>query len=255
MDRRLLSQVSLDEAVATLGSAASRPINDSERRGSLHPDNALYTLFTSGSTGIPKGVSVSHRSVLNRLRWGLSTFPLTSDDTVILKTPFTFDVSVPELFAPTLAGARMAITADGRHADPDYLIDLLERTRATSVHFVPSMLATFLDVVDHGRLGRLDGLRYVFASGEALPPALARNVREVLPHAGLHNLFGPTEAAVEVSHADLDSVGQTVPIGVPVWNTTCASSTHDFTRRAPAFPVSFTSEAFRSPAGTRTGPG
>ena len=217
-DLRLV-EVSLDEAVATLGSAASRPINDSERRGSLHPDNALYTLFTSGSTGIPKGVSVSHRSVLNRLRWGLSTFPLTSDDTVILKTPFTFDVSVPELFAPTLAGARMAITADGRHADPDYLIDLLERTRATSVHFVPSMLATFLDVVDHGRLGRLDGLRYVFASGEALPPALARNVREVLPHAGLHNLFGPTEAAVEVSHADLDSVGQTVPIGVPVWNT------------------------------------
>ncbi|GAB08434.1 putative non-ribosomal peptide synthetase [Gordonia araii NBRC 100433] len=218
MAGRTIATVAVDpDAAVTPESSA--PLRAVERLAPLRGDNAAYTIFTSGSTGRPKGVTVSQRSVLNRLRWGLATFPLGADDTVILKTPYTFDVSVPELFAPLLAGARMFIARDGGHADPDYLIDVLETKGITSVHFVPSMLAVFLDVVDDSRLRALTGIRYVFASGEALPASLAKRTREIWPSSGLHDLFGPTEAAVEVSHADLDVVGHTVPIGYPIWNT------------------------------------
>lgn len=71
----------------------------------------LYTLFTSGSTGRPKGVSVSQAAVLNRLWWGLDEFPWDTTDVIVQKTPVTFDVSVPELFAPLMVGATVVITA------------------------------------------------------------------------------------------------------------------------------------------------
>ncbi|WP_156529387.1 AMP-binding protein, partial [Gordonia sp. 852002-10350_SCH5691597] len=122
-------------------------VSDGERLGSLSGDAALYTLFTSGSTGRPKGVTVSHRSVLNRLWWGLGEYPWSAGDRVVLKTPVTFDVSVPELFAPLMSGAQVVVARPGGHADPLYLAELIGATRATSVHFVPSMLSVFLDVV------------------------------------------------------------------------------------------------------------
>ncbi|WYY18777.1 amino acid adenylation domain-containing protein [Gordonia malaquae] len=188
-------------------------------------DDAAYTLFTSGSTGRPKGVTVSHRAVLNRLWWGLDAFPwagpsdTSGGDRVIQKTPYTFDVSVPELFGPLLTGATVVIAKPGGHTDPEYIADLIEETAATSVHFVPSMLSVFLDVVDSERLSRLTSLTWVFASGEALPPATVAATNAVWPHVQIHNLFGPTEAAVEVGWADVSDVPALVTIGRPVWNT------------------------------------
>ncbi|MGB6244628.1 MAG: amino acid adenylation domain-containing protein, partial [Gordonia sp. (in: high G+C Gram-positive bacteria)] len=221
------------DAVAALGSSvrilavdcsaeaelSAQPITDAERRSPLHPDHALYTLFTSGSTGRPKGVTVSHRAVLNRLHWGLDVFSWTLGDRVIQKTPYTFDVSVPELFGPLLSGASMVVARPGGHADPDYLIGLLEDSAATSVHFVPSMMSVFLDVVDPDRVRGLTVLKWLFASGEALPPAVVAKAHALLPHVGIHNLFGPTEAAVEVTWADVSDAPDVVSIGEPVWNT------------------------------------
>ncbi|WP_353507209.1 amino acid adenylation domain-containing protein [Gordonia sp. ABSL1-1] len=181
-------------------------------------DSALYTLFTSGSTGRPKGVTVSHAAVANRLWWGLDAFPWGPGDRIIQKTPYTFDVSVPELFAPLMSGATIVVAEPGGHADPDYIADLIETSAATSVHFVPSMLAAFLDVVAPDRLARLTSLRRLFASGEALPAPLVAKTRANLPGVEIHNLFGPTEAAVEVSWAEVTDAEQ-VTIGAPVWNT------------------------------------
>ncbi|MEZ5210150.1 MAG: non-ribosomal peptide synthase/polyketide synthase [Gordonia sp. (in: high G+C Gram-positive bacteria)] len=196
------------------------PVTDAERPVPLRTDNAAYTLFTSGSTGVPKGVTVSHRAIANRLAWGYGTFGWARRDRVVLKTPYTFDVSIPELVGPLISGATIVIARPGGHADPDYLIDLLERSAATSVHFVPSMLSVFLDVAEPDRLAGLASLRLLFASGEALPPAVVAKARAVLPAGvGIHNLFGPTEAAVEVSWSDVSGAPPTVTIGSPVWNT------------------------------------
>ncbi|MFC9981693.1 amino acid adenylation domain-containing protein, partial [Gordonia sp. NPDC127522] len=196
------------------------PVTDAERVRPIRGDDALYTLFTSGSTGRPKGVTVSHASVANRLWWGLDEYPWTVGDRIIQKTPYTFDVSVPELFAPLLTGATMVIAEPGGHADPLYIADLIASSGATSVHFVPSMLSVFLDVVPAETVSRLGTLRWLFASGEALPPAVVARAHELLPHVQIVNLFGPTEAAVEVAYADVTRAPSVVPIGVPVWNTT-----------------------------------
>ncbi|GAC71059.1 putative non-ribosomal peptide synthetase [Gordonia soli NBRC 108243] len=214
---------------AVLGVDAATPVDTEtpairadERTGPLRPDDAVYTLFTSGSTGRPKGVTLSHVAVLNRLWWGLDTLPIDASDAVVLKTPYTFDCSVPELFAPLIHGARLVILRDGGHLDPLYVAAEIARTRATMVHFVPSMLSVFLEVAGAERVRALDSVRIVSTTGEALPPAIAAQVRTLLPDAMLFNLYGPTEAAVEITYEHIESVSaedQTVPIGIPVWNS------------------------------------
>ncbi|GAB08435.1 putative non-ribosomal peptide synthetase [Gordonia araii NBRC 100433] len=204
---------------ATAATAPAAPVVDAERRAPLRPDHAVYTLFTSGSTGRPKGVTLSHRAVLNRLWWGLDEIAWNADDVIVQKTPYTFDCSVTELFAPFLVGATLVVARPGGHADPRYLADLIATERVTSVHFVPSMLAVFLDVVDDEQMARLTDLRHVSATGEALPPAVAAEVLDRLD-VDLWNLYGPTEAAVEITYSKIGEVGDAIPIGKPVWNST-----------------------------------
>src|SRR6185295_17663747 len=134
------------------------------------PEQLAYAIFTSGSTGRPKGAMNEHRAVLNRLLWGETTFGFDARDRFIQKTPFSFDVSVFELFGPLLCGARLALAVPGGHQDTSYLARLLAEEGATTVHFVPSMLRTFLDEAEPSTLR---SLRRVMASGEALPAALS----------------------------------------------------------------------------------
>ncbi|MFC4590806.1 non-ribosomal peptide synthetase [Sphaerisporangium corydalis] len=181
------------------------------------PDALAYVIFTSGSTGRPKGVGVSHRAIVNRLRWMQETFGLGPGDRVLHKTPFSFDVSVWELFWPLTAGAGLVVARPGGHADPAYLAGLVEAESVTTLHFVPSLLDAFLD--EPGAGARLGGVRTVVCSGEALPPELAARLLREAPSAGLHNLYGPTEAAVDVSWHACVPGERVVPIGRPITGT------------------------------------
>ncbi len=183
----------------------------------VHPDHAAYAIYTSGSTGKPKAAVNTHRGIVNRLQWMQETYRLTGDDCVIQKTPISFDVSVWELFWPLIAGARVVLAEPGGHRDAAYLVDLIERARVTTVHFVPSMMRAFLAEPD---LERCRSLQRVVCSGEALPPDL-RDHFFVRLDAELHNLYGPTEAAIDVSAwpCSRDDRGASVPIGRPIANT------------------------------------
>ncbi|MCB8909519.1 non-ribosomal peptide synthase/polyketide synthase [Rhodococcus rhodochrous] len=193
------------------------PVSDVDRVSPLRRTNTAYVIFTSGSTGRPKGVAVPHRAIVNRLRWMQHEYPLDATDVVLQKTPFTFDVSVWEFFWPLQVGARLVVALPDGHRDPRYLVSVIARSSVSVVHFVPSMLAVF---VAESSVANCSSLRYLFASGEALPPALAARTIAVLPRVGLHNLYGPTEAAVDVTyHEVVDSDVLSVPIGAPVWNT------------------------------------
>ncbi len=183
-------------------------------------DCLAYVLHTSGSSGLPKGVQVSHRAVVNRLRWMQSAFPVGPGDRVLHKTPFGFDVSLWELFWPLTVGAAVVVAEPDAHRDPWRLCDLIRDERVGTVHFVPSMLGPFLDHVEDG--GRVPGLVRVVASGEALTPELVGRFLRLLPHVELHNLYGPTEAAVDVTWQPLPAVTEVVPIGRPVDNTRLA---------------------------------
>ncbi|WP_164003063.1 non-ribosomal peptide synthetase, partial [Pyxidicoccus caerfyrddinensis] len=181
-------------------------------------DALAYVIFTSGSTGRPKGAMNSHRGVVNRLLWGQQEYGLSAADTVLQKTPFSFDVSVWEFFWPLLTGARLVLARPGGHQEPDYLVRLIAQEGITTLHFVPSMLQVFLEEPE---LERCNALQRVMCSGEALPLELAQRCLQRLPSADLHNLYGPTEAAVEVTYYACvrDEPHRSVPIGRPVANT------------------------------------
>lgn len=181
------------------------------------PDHMAYLLYTSGSTGRPKGVMVEHRAIVNRLIWMQEAYGLGAADSVLQKTPYTFDVSVWELFWPMQVGARLVLAKPGGHRDAAYLVDVIEQNDISTLHFVPSMLQLF---VEEPTVGRCSSIRRVICSGEALPRSLQDRLFEVL-NTELHNLYGPTEAAVDVTWwaCDPQSPLDTVPIGYPIANT------------------------------------
>ncbi|MFI7406724.1 amino acid adenylation domain-containing protein [Streptomyces sp. NPDC049541] len=201
----------LDE---NLPDVSAYPETDPQR--ALSPDHAAYVIFTSGSTGGPKGVQVAHRSIMNRLQWGLAHFDVGAEDRVLLSTTASFDVSVPELFAPLQVGAAVVIARPDGRRDPAYLADLIQRERVTGADFVPSLLEAF---VAEPAAKECTSLRWIEVAGEAFPPALANKAAGVLPDCGVHNLYGPTEASVEVTAWQHVPGADRVPIGAPIWNT------------------------------------
>lgn len=182
-----------------------------------NPDNLAYVIYTSGSTGNPKGTMNTHKGIVNRLLWMQETFQIDASDTLLQKTPFSFDVSVWEFFWPLMCGARLVVAKPEGHKDLDYLLDLINREKVTVIHFVPSMLRLFLDKADQLHCA---SLRHVVVSGEALSIDLQKRYFSILK-TPLHNLYGPTEAAVDVSYWKCDPLAQSniVPIGRPISNT------------------------------------
>ncbi|CAM2828153.1 non-ribosomal peptide synthetase [Prescottella defluvii] len=222
---RSVPVVHLDETDVTGFSDA--PVSDADRVGPLRGSNTAYVIFTSGSTGRPKGVAVEHAAIVNRLVWMQAEYGLTTDDAVLQKTPFTFDVSVWEFFWPLQIGARLVVALPDGHRDPGYLAKAMVEHGVTTAHFVPSMLSVFVASLASGATGdqtqsaaqTVPTLRHVFASGEALPAQTAERFRSI-SGAALHNLYGPTEAAVDVTfHEVTEADVASVPIGAPVWNT------------------------------------
>ncbi|HMS77769.1 non-ribosomal peptide synthetase, partial [Gordonia sp. (in: high G+C Gram-positive bacteria)] len=127
--------------------------------------------------------------------------------------------SVWELFLPFMIGAELVIAEPGRHGDADYLSQLVVGRGISVMHFVPSMLAAFVDALGADRLAALTSVRVVFTSGEALTVRPSQALLAALPTVRLVNLYGPTEAAVDVTAYEVGRGDTVIPIGVPVPNT------------------------------------
>ncbi|MDP9897429.1 amino acid adenylation domain-containing protein [Variovorax boronicumulans] len=180
----------------------------------LHGENLAYVIYTSGSTGRPKGAANRHRALHNRLAWMQAAYGLDGGDTVLQKTPFSFDVSVWEFFWPLMTGARLVLANPGDHRDPERLVALIRQHRISTLHFVPSMLLAFLA---HEGVETCESLERIVCSGEALPAEAQNAVFQRLPRARLYNLYGPTEAAIDVTHWQCRADGRSqVPIGRPI---------------------------------------
>lgn len=178
------------------------------------PDSWAYVLYTSGTTGRPKGVAVPHRAIANRIDWLQEAYPLDRDDRMLVKTPISFDTSVWEVFWPLSVGATLVLARPGGHREPGYLVETIARQQVTAVDFVPSVLEAFLDELDleAASAAELSSLTRLTVGGEALPQELADRVVRRLG-VPLHNLYGPTEAAVDVLGWTAD--GGPVAIGAP----------------------------------------
>ncbi len=160
-----------------------------------------------------------HRGVVNRLVWMQEAYGLTAADTVLQKRRSASTSRCGEFFWPLMVGARLVMAKPEGHKDPDYLSRAIEQYGVTTLHFVPSMLQSFL--ADGQAAMRCGQVVRVMCSGEALPAALVAEFYRRLPQAELHNLYGPTEAAVDVTawHCSREADRVSVPIGRPIANT------------------------------------
>jgi len=211
---------------------ASQSMSAKEAEGQLtalnappQADDILYVLYTSGSTGQPKGVAVPHAGIVNRIAWMQEAFGLQVEDAVLQKTPYGFDVSVWEFFWPLVTGARLVMAEPNVHKDNHRLVALVREYGITTMHFVPAMLHGFLEqpLAESG-LTRPESkplaLKRLICSGEALPYHVQQTCFEKLPNVALHNLYGPTEASIDVTWWDCQAqnIENEVPIGYPIAN-------------------------------------
>ncbi|MDP1497352.1 non-ribosomal peptide synthetase [Bacillus velezensis] len=187
-------------------------------------DSLAYIIYTSGSTGTPKGVAVEHRQAAAFLSGMQGQFPLTEEDIIVLKSSFSFDASIWQLFWWTMSGASVYLLPAGWEKDPVRMIEAFASEKVTTAHFIPAMVNSFLDALEtepeetRTRLGRT--LTRVFAGGEALSPLTAARFADLLPETMLIHGYGPTEATVDaafyVCDRKRDSGRTRLPIGKPV---------------------------------------
>ncbi|WP_196223272.1 non-ribosomal peptide synthetase, partial [Roseibium sp. RKSG952] len=214
--------VVLDEkaAASRIGTFPDAPVRVMDRHGPLTPENLAYILYTSGSTGKPKGVMVAHSSLLNHLLWTQDYFGFAPYDALVLKTNYTFDVSVFELFGWCLSGASVWCLPVGAERNIREVYDFLTETPASYCHFPGAQLDLFLSQCLQTGLPN-ERLRILASSGEAVPVTAVQKFVELDGEKTLRleNLYGPTEGTVHVTAQVLDQPMDTVPIGKPVANT------------------------------------
>jgi amino acid adenylation domain-containing protein len=184
------------------------------------PDNLAYVLYTSGSTGQPKGVMGTHRGAVNRFSWMWRTYPFEPGETCCQKTSLNFVDSVWEIFGPLLRGVKSVIIPDEILKDTPSLVRFLAAQEVTRLVLVPSLLRTICDMCPELQT-KLPSLRYLVSSGEALPSELAQTFLTALPHAVLLNLYGSTEVSADCTYYEVHrSLSlSSVPIGKPMSNT------------------------------------
>ncbi|WP_085715279.1 non-ribosomal peptide synthetase [Pseudomonas sp. B28(2017)] len=218
---QLLDRLPATEDVSAIAMDALHLENWPSHAPGLHlqGDNLAYVIYTSGSTGLPKGVGNTHAALAERLQWMQQTYRLNETDVLMQKAPISFDVSVWECFWPLITGSRLVIAGPGEHRDPHRIAQLVQAHGVTTLHFVPPLLSLF---IEEPLSAECTSLRRVFSGGEALPAELRNHVLEQLPAVQLHNRYGPTETAINVTHWHCSRAdGERSPIGRPLGNVVC----------------------------------
>ncbi len=237
--------------IADVGNRELYSVETGNLNTEVQPDNLAYILYTSGSTGMPKGVSIEHKSVCNFLHAMQHQYPMLESDAYLLKTPYTFDVSVMELFGWTLAGSHLVILEEGEHRNPRAILRAVDRYRIRLLNFVPSMFRLFVQALDREHTAMLHDMKYILLAGEALPRDLIEQFDALGLPVQLANLYGPTEATVITTTFSLAARRNSpvVPIGRPIPNV----RVYILNEQRRPLPIGVAGELYISGAGVARG--
>lgn len=183
-------------------------------------DDLAYVLYTSGSTGVPKGVMHTHGSAMSFVRWAAETLRPTAADRFSSHAPFHFDLSILDLYVPATCGGCVVVIGEDLGKKPHELAEFIASRRITSWYSVPSILTLLMQ---YGRIDEKDysALRTVCFAGEVFPIKHFRDLVAIWPDKQYFNLYGPTETNVcTFHHVRREDYERTtpLPIGVPCSN-------------------------------------
>lgn len=187
------------------------------------PAHGAYILFTSGSTGSPKGVIIEQRGMINHIFSKIDTLKISKDDVTAQLASQCFDISVWQFFAPLLTGGSVMILEPKYSLDAIELIKIIQKTKINILEIVPSQLRIILDVIKDIGIEKLNTLKWIILTGEALPVDITKKWRALFKNVQLMNAYGPTECSDDVTHYVLEEQGgslyKSVPVGTAIVNT------------------------------------
>lgn len=180
-----------------------------------------YVLFTSGSTGVPKGVMISHRSIMDYIDWAKECYRITETNIIANQAPFYFDNSTLDLYLMFSTGATLHIIPETYYSFPAKLMNYVKENRINTIFWVPSV---FINVANADILPKIDCtcLKTILFAGEVMPNKHLNYWRRHIPDALYSNLYGPTEITVDCTYYIVDREfrdDEPLPIGVPCPNT------------------------------------
>lgn len=224
-------RLSMPPLVAYMADTRPQEIGTTAPDVAVHPDDPAYVVFTSGSTGVPKGVLGTHAPVSHFLQWQRTQFDLNASDRFSMLSGLAHDPLLRDIFAPLSLGATLYVPNQARYLEPGYLADWLKTHALSVIHITPSLAQLVLgdrpcEPIHNGDT-ELTALRYVFFSGEQLTTSAVADLRRIAPRATYVNFYGTTETPQAMSFMVVDDTGSgvnvvtdgvatTIPIGIGI---------------------------------------